>query len=304
MVDRGQDEDHVAPLDFQPEYNIQAIDKKISMYSFRVLTWSVGVLGLVMLTVKWSAAQGTVIWLLNLILAFVGLMFVVSDALHLVFWWRQRWQSLRGGDQLPDGNDPNVESLNWWQLYRAGFHPAAIVGGIRDDDLQLAGQPFKLLQKGEHCIPVFLRRGESRRLFPQHYVRIAAYCLLLQRQTGMRAPYGIILYAGTFECVAIKFNRESFDLLSQRFLDARRILREHTQLEQSPRKPQSALCRQCPFGKPLLVESSKSLLLREQSGLTPRAHIAKDGRRYHCHCGDRFKWVPPHERMVQLGIPN
>lgn len=218
MVDRGQDEDHVAPLDFQPEYNIEAIDKKVSLYSFRVLTWSAGVLGLVILTVKWSASQGVIVWLLNLMFAVVGLIFVVSDGMQLVLWWRQRWQSLLGSDELPDADDPNVEALNWWQLYRAGFAPASTVGGLRDDDLQLAGNPFKLLQKGDDYIPVFRHCGEGRRLYPQHYVRIAAYCLLLQRQTGMRARYGIILYAGTFDCVAIKFNRESFDLLSQRLV--------------------------------------------------------------------------------------
>lgn len=304
LVDCGQDENHVGPLDFEPEYEVDAIDRMVYVYSGRVFTWAVAVLVLAIVTVTWATRHGNVPWLVSILLAIMSLAFAVSDGLQLLFWFRQKWHSMNGVDRLPDLASAEVEPLNWWQLFRADFVSVSTSGGLRDDDLQLAGQPFKLLKRGDQYIPVFLRRGESTQIYSQHYVRMAAYCLLLQRQTGGNAPFGILLTAGTFECVAIKFNRETFDLLSQRLLDARRVIREYDQLEQQPPPPQRGLCRKCPFGRAIPVNSEASLILRKRTGITPRGHIAGDGRRYHCHCGDQFEWTPPHQTMVELGIPH
>lgn len=302
-ADRGQDDNYVSPLDYQPEYEIDVIDRQLFVYSCRMLTWSIGFLVMTVLTTKLGSVHHPLALALGMIITVMLMISAISDGNQVIYWWRQRWDSIHGSKLLPDPHNPAVESLHWWQLFRAGFASVSVVDGLSDDDLRLAGQPFKLLQKGDDYVPVFLRRGDPSNLFPQHYVRMAAYCLLLRRQTGLNAPYGIILNAGTFDCLAIKFNRESFDLFSQRLLHARRIVREFRQLGKHPPTPHASLCARCPQGKPIWVESEESLVLREQSGLTPRGGIGNDGRRYHCHCGDRFDWVPPHQQTVELRIP-
>ncbi len=243
-------------------------------------------------------------WLLGVVFSIGCLVFGVSDAAQLIYWCRQKWQSCTGESTLPDPANPNPERIHWWQFYRAGFVSVLTSGGLQDEELHLAGEPFKLLQRGNEYVPVFLKRGEGTNIYPQHFVRIAAYCLLLQRQSNGIAPYGLVLQAGTFDCVAIKFNRESFDLLSLNLIDARRVVRNYAQLEQAPPPPKPHLCRKCPFGKPLSVDTAASLMLREQTGLVPHANIGADGRRYHGHCGDRFRWMPPHQQVVELGIPH
>lgn len=303
QADRGQDDNHVPPLDFQPEYEPHAILHKMNVYSIRLLTWAVGVLILTAMNVHWFRHHWFP-WLLGFAFSIGCLVLGVSDASQLVYWCRQRWNSCVGEFTLPDPGNPNPEHVHWWQFHRAGFVSVSTSGGMQDEELQLAGQPFKLLQRGNQYVPVFLRRGDGTNIYPQHFVRIAAYCLLLQRQTNGIAPYGLGLQAGTFDCVAIKFNRESFDLLSLNLIDARRVLRNYSQLEQSPAAPKPQLCRKCPFGKPLAVDSVESLMLREQTGVVPHANIGADGRRYHGHCGDRFRWMPPHQQVVELGIPH
>ncbi|MCA9063856.1 MAG: hypothetical protein KDA96_12375 [Planctomycetaceae bacterium] len=303
QIDRGQDENHVPPLDYQPEYDPAAIQRCLHLYSFRVLTWAVAVVLLAWIST--TLLRGLWLpWLLGVTFLIGCLVFGVSDAGQLMFWCRQKWLSCQGDATLPDPMNPDPERILWWQFFRAGFVSVLTTGGLRDDDLRLAGEPFKLLQRGNEYIPVFLKRGEGAEIYPQHFVRIAAYCLLLQRQTNGIARYGLVLQAGTFDCVVIKFNRESFDLLALNLIDARRIMRNYDQLEQAPPPPRAQLCRKCPFGRPRSVDTAESLKMREQTGLVAYANIGADGRRYHCHCGDRFRWMPPHQRVMELGIPH
>lgn len=303
QVDRGQDDNHVPPLDFQPEYEPDAIARHIYVYSVRVLTWAVSVLAFTWIAKYWFGNH-VLSWFLGVLLSIGCVVMGVSDAGQLIYWCRKRWQSLVGETTLPDATNPDPERINWWQFYRAGFRGFSTSGGLQDDELHFAGEPFKLLQRGNEYVPVFLKRGKGSKIYPQHFVRMAAYCLLLQRQTNGVARYGVVLQAGTFDCVAIKFNRESFDLLSLNLIDARRARRNYTQLEQAPPAPKTWLCRQCSFGRPMPVDSVASFTLREQAGLPAYANIGADGVRYHCHCGDRFRWVPPHQQVVELGIPH
>ncbi|APZ96369.1 hypothetical protein [Fuerstiella marisgermanici] len=302
-ADHGQDDNHVPPLDYQPEYDPDAIQRYLHVYSVRVVSWGMACMVMTLLRATTFQNNGLT-WLMALLSSAGFLILGISDAGQLLFWYRQYWRSRMGDATLPDPVNPEPEAIHWWHFHRAGFVSASTVGGLQDDELHLAGQPFKLLQRGNEYVPVFLKRGDSTRLFPQHFVRIAVYCLLLQRQTNGIARYGLVLNAGTFDCVAIKFNRESFDLLSLNLIDARRTARHYRELDQSPPPPKPYLCRKCPFGKPLSVDTAESLIQREQTGLVPRANIGSDGRRYHAHCGDRFHWMPPHQQVVELGIPH
>ena len=185
----------------------------------------------------------------------------------------------------------------------AGFTDQPFADGFYDEQLRLSGNPWKVLVRGNVMVPVFYRTrlGELR---AQHYVRIAAYCLLIERQTGRTSPYGLILDAGTFDVLAIKFNRESLDLFRQRLLSARQVIREASQLGRTPDPPQRNVCSGCHFGRPCATDSERSLELQQLTGLAAHAEIGNDGRRYHSHCGDRFDWVPPHLRAEELLLPN
>src|SRR2546428_13842056 len=68
---------------------------------------------------------------------------------------------------------------------------------------------------GEHHIPVELKTGRVPRgpLF-SHILQVAAYCVLLEEESGKAPPYGIIRYGET--SFAIEYNDDQKKLVLQK----------------------------------------------------------------------------------------
>ncbi|MDD2696099.1 MAG: Dna2/Cas4 domain-containing protein [Anaerolineales bacterium] len=67
---------------------------------------------------------------------------------------------------------------------------------LSDPALGLIGKPDYLFKKGKHVIPVEVKStGAEGGLYDGHVFQLTAYCLLVERTTGLRPPYGILHYS-------------------------------------------------------------------------------------------------------------
>jgi CRISPR-associated exonuclease Cas4 len=88
----------------------------------------------------------------------------------------------------------------------AGIPPGRVVytdtGAMRkvekplyDASLNLTGRPDYLVKRHGSWIPVEVKSGWSPPVpYESHILQLAAYCILVERATGKRPPYGIIKY--------------------------------------------------------------------------------------------------------------
>jgi hypothetical protein len=100
-----------------------------------------------------------------------------------------------------------VKRLSWWSLRKAGFDCNKPPEPFDSPAGDIAGKPWRLLRKGSLTIPVIRRRQGSSEWGTQHEVRLSAYCNLIEKCTGGEAPFGVILFAGTSDCVIIPINK-------------------------------------------------------------------------------------------------
>ena len=200
-----------------------------------------------------------------------------------------------------------VKCLSWWSLRKAGFdcqkpperfdHPAG----------HLSGKPWRLLRKGSLMIPVIRRRLGNSEWGPQHEVRLSAYCDLIEKCTGGDAPFGVILFAGTSDCVIIPNTKTRQTIYVRALRDALRFMEPHKDGTPPTNPPTDNRCTACQHGKPRICQPGKSdtvLNGKPLSACTANS-VRSDGQfrgEFHSTCGDRFRWVPPHKDAVVLGI--
>jgi CRISPR-associated exonuclease Cas4 len=88
----------------------------------------------------------------------------------------------------------------------AGIPPGRVVytdtGAMRkvekplyDAELNLTGRPDYLVKHKGCWVPVEVKSGWSPSIpYESHVLQLAAYCILIERSTGKRPPYGILKY--------------------------------------------------------------------------------------------------------------
>lgn len=200
----------------------------------------------------------------------------------------------------PDPNRPDRESVYWWSLHAAGFDSITYKDSLRDDTWRVSGRPWRVMRRGSLRIPVVRKRVKSpsnRRLYRQHYARIAAYCRLLERCEGGRSPYGIVIFDdGQYQGVAIASNsRGSWVPFRDGLADARRIITDSIKHNRDP-EPTPRCCSGCDFGYPRVHRPGKTETTSMGVQLPVFGATGVDGRTYHSVCGDRFRWIPPHSK--------
>lgn len=213
--------------------------------------------------------------------------FVVTQYLKI-------WKDAR--PRLPDPDSPRTQDVHWCELMAAGFAAVEPMEPYVWDAWKLGGKPWRVLQHGDLRIPVFLHRTKWKGLFPQHFVRMTAYCRLLEVREGFRSPYGVILQSGSYAAVAIPNNSRSREALREALTKARSAIRDSEQANEFPPVPgNGAVCSECHLGRPRPFWKGQQFL-RHQS---PLPAIVTSRR--HSHCGDRFRWVPPHKNSQASG---
>jgi len=206
-----------------------------------------------------------------------------------------------------DLTSTEVREVNWWSLRKAGFDCLKPRDSYQDHAEQLSGRPWRLLIKDTVVrVPVVRKHRGKRDWGKQHVVRLAAYCRLIEACESADAPFGVLMFAGSYDCVLIPNTPETRERLQRALDDARRFIIIHSGGEFAPVAPNDNRCRGCHLGKPRWFVANGSETELDGKKLRPRLtrqpNADKKSPLYHCNCGDRFDWVPPHEHAVELGI--
>jgi CRISPR-associated exonuclease Cas4 len=146
----------------------------------------------------------------------------------------------------------------FWQSGRqrkaSGMPPGRVVyddsgGGTRlekalyDPVMNLTGKPDYLVEKGGYVIPVEVKSGWAPPVpYESHVFQLAAYCLLVERSTARRPPYGILRYRNrTF---AIDYTKE----LENRLLELLAEMRIEERTGECHRShEEQARCERCGY---------------------------------------------------------
>lgn len=202
-----------------------------------------------------------------------------------------------------------VIHLSWWSLRKAGFDCIRLEDRIESLDGSLTGKPWRILRKGNTiAAPVIRRKKGCEDWHKQHEIRIAAYCDLIENSEGGKCPFGVILFAGTSECVIIP-NLHSLQQRKRRAVeDFNQLLAIQMLSGFEPPAPTDNRCAGCEFGRPREFQLGKSETVLNGRELVPcksESRRSSDGTVrgvFHSDCGDRFRWVPPHRQSEDLGI--
>jgi len=103
--------------------------------------------------------------------------------LALILFWQANRQRKSAG--LPGGKVVYSDTKDWGPVEKPFYDPM----------LGLTGKPDYVVQEGDQMIPVEVK--SSRRTgspYDSHIYQLAAYCYLVERETGKRPHYGILHY--------------------------------------------------------------------------------------------------------------
>jgi CRISPR/Cas system-associated exonuclease Cas4 (RecB family) len=172
----------------------------------------------------------------------------------------------------PDPSRHEPQEVSWWSLLANGFEVQRYEDKLSEPHWRVTGKPWRVLHRGSVRVPVFRKRNEEKKVFRQHFARVAAYAYLIEMTTGAEVPYGIVLLGSSYRGLAIMIDNGS----KKPFFDGLGRAREIIRSGQWQSEPESGTkCRACPWGKPMTTNR----------GIT-----------YHSTCGDRYGWVPPHQK--------
>lgn len=169
------------------------------------------------------AWNGLTISLLLVFLAMAGLLLL-------------RAQSLREKSGLPQGSILYTDTGTWFRNEEP----------LYATELRLAGKPDYLVQQenGE-IIPVEIKSGRAPDApWPGHILQLAAYCLLVEVNYGIRPSYGILHYND--EAFTVPYSSE----LEQDLFDILEEIRQDSEMENVDRSHDDARkCSACGFSE-------------------------------------------------------
>ncbi|MBZ0291118.1 MAG: CRISPR-associated protein Cas4 [Anaerolineae bacterium] len=107
----------------------------------------------------------------------------------------------------------------------------------------LNGKPDFLLRQGGMVIPVEVKTGKTpARPYPGHVMQLAAYCVLVEENYGVRPPHGVIRYPE--RQFTVTFTAALEESLAN-ILDAMRQQRRMAAVHRSHSNPR--VCRACGY---------------------------------------------------------
>jgi hypothetical protein len=140
-------------------------------------------------------------------------------------------------------------------------------------------------------------------VYPQHIARLAAYCHVVEVAEGGSAPYGVILFGDGYDGVTIPNTTENQQTFRQELVKARQLVEAVQKQGLMPDLPaRTTVCHDCWLGWPR--KHRRGITDTQLGGRELPAHRTKgeDQVIYHSICGDRFRWVPPHDLAVFKGL--
>jgi len=308
--DAGDEEPNLGPrLDLFIDYNehkfIEAIHQAWGEMRLWVTLMAPAVFA-VMLAVYFQSVLAAIVLSLPV---FILIAKCWDTLTHIIALVRERARYQAAPEVVIDPEPTEIKRLSWWSLRKAGFDCNKPPDPLEDPASSLVGKPWRQLKKGSIIIPVIRRRRGNSEWGPQHEVRIAAYCHLIEKCTTGTAPFGVILFAGTCDCVIIPNTNTRHTLYDRAFKSVAKFLERQAAPGVEPLGlPTDRRCFGCPHGKPRLYQEGKSETISNGKTLIARtANSVRESDRqfrgaFHSDCGDRFSGVPAHEDAINLGI--
>lgn len=288
-------------LNFLPEYSLTLIEEQLAVQLRRLTRWA-----------AWAAAGAflvaVAVW--NELQPVMPLALAVPTALCV-------WKSLQSlsavvtlGDRRREATTATASEppadltddapVRWWELLKAGFESVPYLEPLRDAELALAGKPWRVLKRGSLRIPVVRLPADNYHagrywVYEQHRVRLAAYALLLAACEGGETPYGVVLFGGSYQGVAVPVLPA--ETVRVKLDELRRALDLDRMGIPTPLPTTLKVCSGCPLGSPRVVTAAD----RSDAALGRKLYVVTgpDGRACHSECGDRFGWTPPHDDAVR-----
>jgi len=306
--DAGDEEPNLGPrLDLFIDYNEHKFTEAIHQAWGDMRLW-VTLMAPAVLAVMLAIYFQSVLAAIVLSLPVFILLAKCWDALtHIIALVRERARYQAAPEVVIDPEPTEIKRLSWWSLRKAGFDCDKLQDALDDPGSNLRGKPWRQLKKGSLVIPVIRRHRGSIDWGPQHEVRIAAYCDLIEKCEGAAAPFGVILFAGTSDCVIIPNTNARHMLYARALKEAVKFLEPHADGTPPTNPPTDSRCTGCPHGNPRIFQqgTSETILNGKQLSACTAKSVSPDRQfrgEFHSTCGDRFRWVPPHRDAVKLGI--
>lgn len=295
--DPGQDFDAAPRLDYLPDFSVREIQDALQK------TWTCIWRGLAV-----GMVAGILLCLVTLPVHWFLTVSVIGLAVRPALRWlwsrfcdvatlQKRLQAAI--DSQPDAPDAGLmmtQPVNWWSLRKAGFSVLRPEASYCDADIRLSGRPWRILQNGSLRIPVFRKRSGENAIYPQHRVRMAAYCHLMETCEGAESPYGVVLFADSCDGITVPNSNGNRQAFHEALLQARQVVESLRSQDPGPAPPRSTACRECPHGRPVGYVRERTSTTVHDGSVKPYLTRGNDRRLYHSPCGDRFVWVPLHER--------
>lgn len=149
----------------------------------------------------------------------------------ILLWQGSRAQKNAG---LPGGRVIYTDTRAWGDKVEKPLY---------NGTLGLTGKPDYLVEKNGRYIPVEVKSGRAPQApYDAHIYQLAAYCLLVEKNTGSRPQYGIIHYED--RDFAVDYTRELENTVLDILADMRR---DERRAEVSRSHENVARCAKCGF---------------------------------------------------------
>ena len=289
-------------LDYSPLYELREINRQLNLLGRRVWPWLLVLVVVLIATVVSMLLFSRLFAISGVIAVLIVSIPLIRLMCRIIVLYDRKKVAENTPDREPDANSLKDETIGWWEILQADFHTSSYTEALIDAKMGLTGKPQKVLRRGELVIPVFFSRGGP--LQRQHYVRIAGYCHLIEYCEQVQSPYGLVVEKGTYEAHVLKNTRYAQDVLHQALRDARKVIREEAPTGVPPAVTDaSGKCKKCPIGDPQLYRKRETELVCNEIPIpVHRLRAPNGGPIYHSHCGDRFRWRPPHRKVSELDL--
>lgn len=285
-------------LRYLPRYDLTRIEEQIGkLVVVLAIGTGVGLAGLLILGIlalaKWPMLVIACWAMLAALVVFVAALLI---GVGILVW--RRTAALGAPAEEPTFTGAEAVPIAWWGLRAAGWAPRRYPDGLSVAEWKLVGRPWLVLCKGDERAPVFLMRSSKKKLYQQHYARMAGYCELLQRATGCQCRFGLILFVGSYRGLAAPNTTVAQRALVDGVRGARRMVHSIASGLEPAAPANNAICFVCPLGRPKIYRAQNGADTSSQ----PNLLRGRDGRHYHSACGDRFQWTPHHAEAYARGL--
>lgn len=291
----GDEEPRIPNLSYLPDFSVEEL--RVRFESVRpsfIRYMAASFLGLF---IVWMLARFGSVSLSIMIL--VAILFIVwkalTDGLLLLSIVAElaKYKTASPAVLSPTATEP-VEVM-WYDLVKAGYKPHKPLGGLKDQDLDLTGHPWRILQTTDAVrIPVLNYNGDNFKVRDSQVMRLALYSHLCKvEMRGSKAEWGVVLNVETKRCFAIPINDQlRFKATVELGLFAA-VLKADREQKKTP-IPVASPCLNCRFGRPrpFIPGKSETVFFAEKISVYP--HKGHNRELVHSDCGDKFEWLPPH----------